>query len=377
MFRWLRFFRSVVVDILLLISVFLAAGQLQKGCAMTKSVICGVGPAVLDQKLNAEPSVFMDGRKVDVQMEDSLGGGCMNTMRAARQLGADCRPVAFVGRDPVRRHLEVLLKDEFPESVTLSMLKETRRSVLCGDACATVRPPMICQTLPEATRKRLRNADLVLMAPMTGRDTGVVADVLQQAKQSVLQLSDSQLAGAETAVQLSRMATWTIVNRRELSLWSGCESLEAGLLVLQGLGVERLLVTSAEGVTILEDDATSFQPSQDVGIQGSTIGAGDVFAGTFAAMLADGLAVDEAVQLAQTAAAMHLSGLTTLASRKQLQEAAETLPIRSVELAPLPFRNRNQQTSWLRSHQRTVIAASLILLTIVNLTANYLSVEFA
>lgn len=243
MSRWLRFFRSAVVDILLLISVSLVVGHSQKGIAMTKSVICGVGPAVLDQRVKVEPSVFAEGRKVDTEIQDSLGGGCLNSLRAAGQLGMDCRPIVFVGNDPASRHLGLLLKDEFPQARTLPMLKQTRRSVLCGDTCATVRPPMIRHTLPETVREQLRHADLVMMAPLTVRDTAVVADVLKQAKCSILQLSDSQLAAAETAAQLSQLATWTIVNRRELSIWSGCESLQAGLLLLQGLGVKNLLVT--------------------------------------------------------------------------------------------------------------------------------------
>lgn len=371
MFRLLSFFKSVVIDILLLISVSLAAGQYQKGCAMTKPVIRGVGPAVLDHRLNVEPSVFAEGRKVDTQINDSLGGGCLNSLRAARQFGMDCRPIVFVGNDPARRHLGMLLKDEFPQAVTLPMLKQTRRSVLCGDTCATVRPPMVRQTLPEAVRDRLQNADLVIMAPLTGRDTAIVADVLQQAKRSILQLCDSQLTDAETAVQLSRLATWTIINRHELSLWSGCESLEAGLLVLQGLGVQNLLVTSGEGVTLLEGDATTFQPSLAVEVTNATVGAGDVFAGTFAAMLTEGQSVDEAVRLAQTAAAMHLSGMLTPNTFDQLQEVAEEIPARHVEFPPLPFRNRNQRRTWSPATVRTVIAATLILGTMLNLSLRF------
>ena len=371
MSRWLRFFRSAVVDVLLLISVFLAAGHSQKGIAMTKSVISGVGPAVLDQRVKVEPSVFAEGRKVDTEIQDSLGGGCLNSLRAAGQLGMDCRPVVFVGNDPARRHLGLLLKDEFPQALALPMLKQTRRSVLCGDTCATVRPPMIRHTLPETVREQLRHADLVMMAPLTGRDTAVVADVLKQAKCSILLLSDSQLAAAETAAQLSRLATWTIINRRELSIWSGCESLEGGLLVLQGLGVKNLLVTSADGVTILEGDGTGFQASLAVEVTNGTVGAGDVFAGTFAAMLADRQSVDEAVRLAQTAAAMHLSGMLALHSSEQLQEVAEEIPARNVELRTLPFRQRNRRQTWSPATVRNVIAATLILGTMLNLSVRF------
>lgn len=73
MSRIVRFIRSAVIDILLLISVSLAAGHYQKGvAAMTKPVICGIGPAVLDGRLLVDPSVFLEGRKLsDSQLADA------------------------------------------------------------------------------------------------------------------------------------------------------------------------------------------------------------------------------------------------------------------------------------------------------------------
>ena len=372
MSRIVRFIRSAVIDILLLISVSLAAGHYQKGvAAMTKPVICGIGPAVLDQRLLVDPSVFLEGRKVDVQMEDSLGGGCLNSLRAARQFGGDCRPLVFVGNDPARQHLEALLKEEFSDAVMLPMLQRTRRSVLCGNTCATIRPPMVNQTLPESARQHLRNADLVIVAPLTGRDTAVVADVLQQTTCSILLLSDSQLADAETAAQLSRLATWTIVNRRELAGWTGCESLEAGLLVLQGLGVENLLVTGADGVVMLHSGEQEFQPSFSVPCNGTTVGAGDTFTGTFAAMLAEGQPWREAVRLGQAAAAMHLTRTFTVETSQQLKDVAEELPTVPVDLPPLPFRRRGLRRRLSPLSVGIALAATLMTGTLLNLSGYF------
>ena len=139
-------------------------------------VVGGVGPAVLDQRVVAEPLLFVSGGKADVRIEDSLGGGCLNALKAAAAQGAAVLPVLLVGRDPLRRLLEVLVRQQFPQSLLLSMLRETRRSVLCGDSTVTVRSDMVCQRLPDSTQQRLRAADLVLMAPMTEVDTQFVGN---------------------------------------------------------------------------------------------------------------------------------------------------------------------------------------------------------
>jgi len=301
-------------------------------------VVGGVGPAVLDQRVVAEPLLFVSGGKADVRIEDSLGGGCLNALKAAAAQGAAVLPVLLVGRDPLRRLLEVLVRQQFPQSLLLSMLRETRRSVLCGDSTVTVRSDMVCQRLPESTQQRLRAADLVLMAPMTEVDTQFVASVLRLARQSVLLLSSRQLADSEASVSLSRLATWTIVNRRELAVWTGCESLEAGLLILRGLGVEQLLVTHSDGVVIEEQGRSRFQASVPVEQPVSTVGAGDVFAGTFAALVANDSTVDDAVRGAQIAAAVHLSLPAGNGQEDSGSRIAPALANARCTLSPLPFR---------------------------------------
>lgn len=333
---------------------------------MKTTLLCGVGPAVLDQRIQADSAVFSGGTKTDVQIRDSVGGGCANALRSAQRQGVTILPVLLVGRDPVRRHLEELVKQEFPQSSQIALLRETRRSVICDDSSATVRSEMLSHRLPESTQQRVRAADLLIMAPMTEHDTQFVADTLRLAKQSVLLLSGRQLSHAETAAQLSRMATWTIINRRELASWTGCESLDAGLIVLQGLGVGRVLVTSAEGVTIMDRDNLRFQDSTRVEPAGSTVGAGDVFAGTFAACFATGHTVAEAVRMAQTAAAEHLtSGDSAVCNRP-----VPVIPATAVktDLPPLPFRARKPakaNTQLASAAAVTAVIASAVLAILV------------
>lgn len=350
--------RATVIDILVASSLFLAFGHHHEGVAMSPHVICSLGPGVLDQRLEAEPSIFTRGGKADTQMADTVGGGCFNTARAAQNLGLQTRQLVLTGDDHIRCSLENLLRQEFPQAMTLPLLRQTRRSILCGDACATVRPPLLSHALPDEALEIIRSVDMVIMAPLTGRDTPLVAQVLKSARRSVLQLSTSQLADAETATQLSRLATWTIINRQELAVWSGCESVEAGLLVLEGLGVESLLVTSAAGVWMLRKGDVEFQAAFDVEIGDSTVGAGDVFAGTFAAMLAEGQPVSDSIRLAQGAAALHLSGIR-VTSVQTLTTVVDELPVPAVDLPTLPFRRRKQQWST-RIAAATTAAASLL-----------------
>ena len=330
-------------------------------------VVVGVGPAVLDQRILAEPRVFVSGGKADVRIEDSLGGGCLNALKAAAEQGAAVLPVLLVGRDPLRRLLEVLVRQQFPQSLLLSMLRETRRSVLCGESAVTVRSEMICQRLPESTQQRLRVADLVLMAPMTELDMQFVSSVLNLARQSVLLLSSRQLADAEAAVSLSRLSTWTIVNRRELAVWTGCESLEAGLLILRGLGIERLLVTHSDGVVIEEQGRSRFMASVQVEQPVSTVGVGDVFAGTFAALLANDSTVDDAVSAAQIAAAVHLSRPVGTGPEDTGSRVATAPANARFTLPPLPFRTRKVR----RGVRRRVPALAAMSLLLAALAASF------
>jgi sugar/nucleoside kinase (ribokinase family) len=296
---------------------------------------------VLDQRVLADAQVLSDGGKTEVRVQDALSGGCLNALRAAAQQGAAILPVLLVGLDPLRRHIEMLVKQQFPQSILLSMLRESRRSILCGDSVATVRSAMVCQRLPESAQRRLSAADLVIVAPMTEQDTQFVAAVLSLARQSVLLLSNRQLADAEAAVSLSHMATWTGVNRRELVAWKGCQSLDAGLLILRGLGVERLLVTQSEGVVIEERGDSRFQPSLQIELPTSTVGAGDVFAGIFAACLATGCRVHDAVRNAQLAAAEFLQQPTETVQTGSDRATVCTHPNGRLSLPPLPLRSRN------------------------------------
>lgn len=328
------------------------------------AVVCGVGPAVLDQRVLADAQVLSGGGKTEVRIQDALGGGCLNALRAAAQQGAAILPVLLVGLDPLRRHIEMLVKQQFPQSILLSMLRESRRSILCGDSVATVRSDMVCQRLPESAQRRLCAADLVIVAPMTEQDTQFVAAVLSLARQSVLLLSSRQLADAEAAVSLSRMATWTVVNRRELAAWTGCQSLDAGLLILRGLGVERLLVTQSEGVVIEEQGHSRFQPCLQIEQPTSTVGAGDVFAGVFAACLADGCGVDDAVRNAQLSAAEFLQQPTETGQTGSDRATVAARPVGRLSLPPLPFRS-GKSHGRIRPIVPAVTAASVLLAALV------------
>ncbi len=328
------------------------------------AVVCGVGPAVLDQRVLADAQVLSDGGKTEVRIQDALGGGCLNALRAAAQQGAGIVPLLLVGLDPLRRHIEMLVKQQFPQNILLSTLRESRRSILCGDSVATVRSAMVCQRLPESAQRRLRAADMVIMAPMTEQDTQFVATVLRLAKQSVLLLSSRQLEDAEAAVRLSSLATWTIVNRRELAAWTGCQSLDAGLLILRGLGVERLLVTHSDGVVIEERGHSRLQASLQVEQPTSTIGAGDVFAGSFAAWLAAGCRVDDAVRNAQLAAADFLQQPTEKGQPESGLAPVAAHPDTRLSLPPLPFRDRKSHGR-IRPLVPAVAAASVLLAAIV------------
>ncbi len=368
MFQVRRFLRTALIDVVVLISLALAAGHQCEGAVMNRTYICGLGAAVINQRVLVDPAVFLDGAHAEAAFNEVLSGGCLNGLRAAQRLGIPCRPLVLVGDDPARAQVEWMLRDEFDDALTLPILARTPRSVMCGAACVTALPTQSQQALPVDALNVVGQADLVLVAPLSAADTALVAEALRRAKRSVLQLAESQVADAVVAAQLSRLASWTVIKRQELARWSGCESLEAGLLVLQGLGVENLIVTGRTEVTVMFRGDVEVLPQEAVEVQTSTVGNADCFIGTFAAMLVEGQPWREAIRMAQAAENLHLLGMYGALTPAQLEEAALELPA-PVALPPLPFRQRGRQMRLANVVAAALLGAGVTLATLAGVGA--------
>ncbi len=110
-------------------------------------------------------------------------------------------------------------------------------------------------------------------------------------------------------VSLLREVTFLTPNENELAVLTGLPTrrkseVEAGARRLRELGVEHVLATcGARGVCWCNATGTRWFPAPKVKAV-DTVGAGDCFSGTFAATVADGKSIEQAIRFAITAAAI-------------------------------------------------------------------------
>jgi len=135
----------------------------------------------------------------------------------------------------------------------------------------------------------------------------------------ILNPAPAQALGAEFFAQADDL----VPNQGELALITGTASLDEGVQRMHKLGVKRVLVTlGAEGVLLSENGEQSHIPSFNVKAVDATA-AGDGFVGAYAAALADGKPVKEAIRWASAAAAISVTrygAQPSLARRGEVEE---------------------------------------------------------
>ena len=269
-------------------------------------MLCTVGPGVVDELLRRLAAGKVFGHKVPCQIARRLGGGATNTGRAARLTGVDVRAILLTGDDDERRAVETMAREEFTQPVCVPNLKQTRRSILIGDDCFTVRSPVTSQALPQYAAEIVGEADFTIVAPMTPGDHAFVLNVLGLARASVLMLSNEQLHDGDSACELSRHASLTVVNDAELQTWMGTADIEVGIRRLGLRGIKNVIVTHERGAMAVIDGESIAALAYTLNGRRSTIGAGDTFVGHLAAARVVGTDWREAIDLGLRGAARHL-----------------------------------------------------------------------
>ena len=284
-----------------------------------------IGAAVLDRRIVGP--LDGPGDKHDCLMHTTLGGGCVNTLRAAaRHVDAPLlsrRLLMLKGTDATGQELLHKARAEaFAEVHPLNLLERSRESVLLDNRCYTVRPPVRSEPLSPSVVVMLREADWTIVAPLGEHDADFVESILRHARQTLLQLSMAQLSDAAVSIELARQATWTVLNEAEFKHWTGAVTLAAGHRWLQDRELGGVLVTTADGVAVFTAEQVDFQPSYRLADEQirQTVGAGDCFTGAMAAMLANGAALHDAIAGGQRAAARHLLNIPA----NQLEPADES-----------------------------------------------------
>ena len=309
-----------------------AAGDIEMGEFQTRrtEALVMIGSAVLDTEVLPNQSSRPEGSKIDSGLRESVGGSVINVARQAAGLMQVVEPIVFVGDDECGARLQTWVSANLPASGVHDWLPQTRRSIIVGGTCYTVRPAVEVRELTESMRRKIGRAGLVVVAPFTVEDEWLVREVLDRASQSILQLSANQLDEPDAAIDLMKSAWLTILNEGEAEqITDEADPIDA-VKSLRDRGVGNVLITSHSGVTSFIDGDWHCESAFTVGQIKTTVGAGDVFTATFAVGVLDDQPYPDAIQLGLAAAVLHVEGREPANSVAELEQLAK-------DRAPIPI----------------------------------------
>lgn len=275
------------------------------------------------------PNVPVPGETVlGDELQVYAGGKGGNQAVAAARMGAPVAMAGAVGSDEHGRMLQTGLRDE---SIDLTRLRAVPGP--SGVALITVADDgeNAITVLPGANR----------LAPLPGDDdalTGigallmqlelplpvVVAWALLARRQRVPVLLNAAPAMALPAELWPALDT-LLLNRDEMARLAGIGDLQGGLQALRARGPSCVVVTlGSEGAVALSDQGLHACAAHDVRVVDTT-GAGDTFAGVWAAMRLQGCSIQRALECANLAAAqscMHAGARNGMPTRSSAEAAA-------------------------------------------------------
>ncbi len=322
--------------------------------------------------LNAETSYLLlaEGHKTDaLEISTHCGGGAVNTAVAMARLGHDVATLVVLGRD---QRAESLLTQLMQEGISTRWAKRDQRaatgaSVLISshERNAAIFTFRGANTLlePADLKPDAFNVDLVHVSGLSNKSADCFAQIITTAKDAgafvstnpgIRQLSSrtAEMQGlfdridflsvnkteastlvpslvaafGESAAPLDVAGNepQTPLTRQGLSSGGYTLSIRALLRGLIRMGLGHVLVTDgAAGAFLASRDRIYYCPPVKTQVAG-TAGAGDAFASTLACHLAEGVAIDAAMQAAALNAAAVVANIDTqsgLMTRAALDEA--------------------------------------------------------
>lgn len=261
------------------------------------------------------------------------GGKGANQAIAARRAGSDVRFIAAVGDDDFGNAAIGALAAEGIDTTGIQIIADTSSGIAmifvseAGENCIAVAPGANARLSPELLLGResaFDNADLLLIQLETPIDT--VTAAVRLATNSALPVILNP-APAMPLPDSSLQHLFCITpNESEAEALTGIEvSDEASAIAaadaLLQRGVGNVVITlGARGALLRNADQTHFQSAQAVEVVDTTA-AGDTFNGVFAAMVAKGRALDDAVEAAVAAATISVQTAGAIDSIPYLQNS--------------------------------------------------------
>jgi hypothetical protein len=253
-----------------------------------------------DRLPSARPSAVVVGPAEVVRGRDADGGDdCLDTaaplatvLSKADDLPVSPLGVLLVGNDTAGLAVRRAAALEFGGSAVVETALD--RTPVRGER----RPNVLCGGLPPRAAAAVDAASWAVIAPMAAGDHLFVRSALTAARQSVLLLSDEQLAQPDLADELAVLADLVVLDRSQLFRSTGRSSVTAALRRLSERGIERVAVVSPNRISVHWDGECfeAASPSRD-GAEPSP-GAALCFAVAIAGLRALGARPAEAVRLA-------------------------------------------------------------------------------
>ena len=302
----------------------------------TAPVCVAVGLALMDICYHVRHLPQGGGKTFARSIEHHLGGVATNAARAMTALGAETRLYARLGDDDLAETILQKLDAEkivWRGFVTRVAKAASPQSSVCIDqsgerAIVNYLDPELFSTPPSLPQALWCGAK-ALLCDM--RWPQAVALALQEArKHAVFSVLDYDLAPHTGARALIAKADACIFSKPALLQLCATENIKQALTtVSRSAPYTQLAVTCGhDGVYFLDNNTTQHLPAYAIPTL-NTLGAGDVFHGAFTWAIADGCSFTQALQLANAAAALRVSGQSAFPTQTKLLSFFNAQPVPS------------------------------------------------
>lgn len=258
------------------------------------------------------------------------GGKGANQAVAAARMGSAVKMIGSVGRDGFGDELRasaakdgvdiqyIAVNEQEATGIALITVDAEGRNtiVVASGANLALTPPYL-----HIAKQAFANADVFVAQLESPLET--VSEALAMAVEHKLKVVLNPAPARPLSAKILSKVDYLIPNEREAMQVVGAETLESAIEQLLGMGVRNLIITLGEkGVLIVTADGRTQIPAYPV-IAIDTVAAGDAFVGAFATGLAEGMSVEQAVQLGNAAAAISVTrhgAQPSLPMRKEVNE---------------------------------------------------------
>jgi ribokinase len=242
------------------------------------------------------------------------GGKGANQAVAAARMGVSVAMIGCVGRDGFGDELRQVLTQDGIDVTHISILDgqatgialitvdvEGRNTIVVASGANAHLTPRHLLAVPEA----FSSSDALVLQLESPLET--VREAVRMAKRYNKRVVLNPAPAQALDVEILSQVDYFIPNEREAMQVVAAASLDEAIEKLLALGVRNLLVTLGEdGVMVVTANERRNIPALKVKAI-DTVAAGDAFVGAFSAGLASGMDTDEAVRLANAAAAISVT----------------------------------------------------------------------